>query len=50
MIECSIEFDCFHSYDDLRFDGRTCGMKGRWKLISYTFVKSVARARFFFSE
>ena len=22
VIQCSTEFDCFHSYDDLRFDGR----------------------------
>lgn len=38
MIQCSIEFDCFHNYDDLRFDGRN------------TFVQSVARVRFYQSD
>ena len=38
MIQCLIEFDCFHGYDDLRFAGRNA------------FVKSVARARFFQSD
>jgi len=38
VIQCSIEFDCFHNYDDLKFDGRN------------TFVQSVARARFVFQS